>query len=52
MNNQEKVKSMIEFIETKEREIQNNSMNADSQIKGDVVKAILDELERVTRNEN
>ena len=23
MNNQEKVKSMIEFIETKEREIQN-----------------------------
>lgn len=52
MNEKEIVTDMISFIETKERELQFNKMNADTQVRNDVVKSILDELERVTKNEN
>lgn len=51
MNEKDIVADMIDFIELKERELQFNKMSADSQAKNDVVKSILDELERVT-NEN
>ena len=52
MSENEIVTSMIGFIENKERELQLNKMSADSQIKNDVVKMILDELERATNNED
>lgn len=52
MNEQVIIDKMITFIETKEREIQANKMNADNQAKNDVVKSIMDELERETTNEN
>lgn len=52
MNEQEIVSNMIAFIEEKERQLQVNKTAADSQAKNDVVKAILDELERVTTGEN
>lgn len=51
MNKEEAVKDMIVFIEEKERELQSNKMTAD-QARSDVVKAILDELDRVTSDEN
>ncbi len=52
MNEQAIVDKMITFIETKERELQANKMSADNQVKNDVVKSIMDELERETANEN
>lgn len=52
MSKQEIVTNMITFIEKKERELQINKMSADTQVKNDVVKSILDELERVTNNED
>ena len=52
MSEKEIVTNMIDFIENKERELQLNKMSADSQIKNDVVKMILDELERATNNED
>ena len=48
MNEHEVVEGMINFIEKKERELQANKMSVDSQVKNDVVKMILDELERAT----
>lgn len=52
MNEKEIVTNMISFIEKKERELQFNKMSADTQTRNDVVKSILDELERVTTDEN
>ena len=52
MNNEEIVYSMISFIEQKERELQTGKMGSDSSAKSDIVKSILNELERVTANEN
>ena len=52
MNEQEIVDKMIDFIEKKERELQANKMSADTHVKSDVVKLIMDELERETTNEN
>lgn len=52
MNEQEIVSEMIAFVEEKERQLQTNKMIADPQAKSDVVKLILDELERVTASEN
>ena len=52
MNEQAIVDKMIAFIETKERELQANKMNADNHAKIDIVKSIMDELERETTNEN
>lgn len=51
MNEQEVVQHMIDFIEKKERQVQSSKLASLSLSKNDVVKAILDELERVT-NEN
>lgn len=52
MNDQEIVKNLIMFIEQKERELQTSKFLNDQQMKNDVVKSILDELERETINEN
>ncbi len=52
MSEQDVVTSMISFVEKKERELQSSKMSADTQAKNDVVKSILDELERVTADEN
>ena len=51
MNEREVVNKMISFVEEKERQLQLNKLTAD-QAKGDIVKSILDELERVSANEN
>lgn len=52
MNEQEIIQHMIEFVEAKERQIQTNKLASATQSKSDVVKSILDELERVSTNEN
>lgn len=52
MNEQAIVDKMIAFIEKKERELQENKMNAVSSAKSDIVKSIIDELEREITNEN
>ena len=52
MNEQNVVQHMIAFIEEKERQAQSNKILSGSQSKSDIVKSILDELERVTTNEN
>lgn len=52
MNDNNTVKKMIDFIEEKERQIQMAKFSNESQIKNDVVKAILDELEKEVSNEN
>ena len=52
MNDQEIVQHMIEFVEQKERQFQSNKFITEQQAKNDVVKAIQDELERVTKNED
>lgn len=51
MNESEMTAKMIAFIEEKERQFQLSKLSAD-QSRSDVVKAILDELERVTSDEN
>lgn len=52
MNEQAIIDHMIKFVEEKERQIATNKLATTTQNKGDAVKAILDELERVTTNEN
>ena len=51
MNERDIVNKMISFIEEKERQLQLNKLTAD-QAKSDIVKSILDELERVSADEN
>lgn len=51
MNDNDIVNNMIEFIEEKERQLQVERISG-GQIKSDIVKQILDELERETANEN
>ena len=52
MSNKETVvHHMVEFIEAKERELQASKLT-DGQSKTDVVKTILDELERETKDDN
>lgn len=51
MNEQEIVQAMIDFVEKKEREVQNGKLGSTTQ-KSDTVKSILDELERVMADEN
>lgn len=46
------VKHMTEYIEDKERENQANKIASESQAKTDIVKNILNELERVMKDEN
>lgn len=52
MTEQNVVQHMIDFVEEKERELQNERLSNDPQAKANVIKSILDELERVTANEN
>lgn len=52
MNDQQTiVTEMIAFIESKERELQQNKLLTDQQAKNDTIKAIIDKLEAET-NEN
>jgi len=52
MNDQQTiVTELIAFIESKERELQQNKLLSDQQAKNDTIKAILDKLEVIT-NEN
>ena len=51
MNEQNVVKQMIAFVEEKERQLQLSKLTAD-QAKSDIVKSILDELERVSADED
>lgn len=52
MNESEIVERMIAFIEEKENQLQIHKMLPDSQTKNDMVKSILDELERMTADED
>ena len=52
MNDQEIIKHMIDFVEQKEQQIASNRLASTTPNKGDAVKAILDELERVSSNED
>ena len=52
MSDEKIVSDMIKYIEDKERKVQASKLANDSQAKTDVVKAILDELEREIKNEN
>lgn len=52
MSEKEIIDHMIDFVEQKERQIATSKLASTTQTKGDAVKAILDELERVTANEN
>ena len=45
MNEQQIVSNMIEFVEEKERLLQQRKLLADPQAKNDTIKAILDKLE-------
>lgn len=51
MNETEIASKIIRFIEEKERRLQANRLSVE-QSRGDVVKSILDELERVMSDEN
>lgn len=51
MNEAEIASKMISFIADKERQLQVSKLSVD-QSRSDVVKSILDELERVTSDEN
>ena len=46
------VKNMIEFIESKERDLQASKFSNDSKVKSDIVNNILVELEREIVNED
>ena len=46
------VNNMIAFIEEKEKQLQAEKMLGENAAKNDVVKAILDELEKEVSNEN
>lgn len=52
MNENDVVKIMIEFIEDKERQLQAEKFSSDSQAKNDVVKSILDKLDKEIKNED
>ena len=52
MNEEQQIQHMIEFIEKIERDAQALKVKATQQNKSDTVKAILDELERITDNED
>ena len=51
MNERDVVNKLISFIEEKERQLHLSKLPAD-QAKSDIVKSILDELERVCADEN
>ena len=51
MNEQAIVDKMITFIEKKERELQAGKMNAENRAKNELIKSIMDDLERETTKE-
>lgn len=52
MNDSNVVKDIIAFIEKKEKQLQAEKMLGESSAKNDIVKSILDELEKEVSNEN
>ena len=52
MSNQKIVNNLVSFIEENERQLQAEKMVGESQAKNDIVKAILDELDKEVSNEN
>ncbi len=46
------IEHMMDYIEKKERELQGNKVLSENQIKNMIVESILNELERMTNNEN
>lgn len=52
MSDEKIINGMITFIEDKERKVQASKLATDSTAKTDVVKAILDELEREIKDED
>ncbi len=46
------VKHMIEFIEGKEHQLQAEKLLGENSVKNDIVKSILDELDKEVANEN
>ena len=46
------VKNMIEFIENKEHQLQAEKMIGENSAKNDIVKSILDQLDKEVANEN
>ena len=48
MNEQKVIQHMIDFIEKKEQQVQNSKLASLIPSKNDVVKSVLDDLERVT----
>lgn len=52
MNEQIVIDKMIDFIEEKERQLQIEKLSNDSNAKKDIVKAILDKLDKEISNEN
>ncbi len=52
MTKEEIVKSMIEFIENEERNLQASKMANDNKAKTDIVNSVLEELEREISDEN
>ena len=52
MSDEKIIDEMVTFIEEKERKVQASKLATDSTVKTDVVKAILDELEREIKDED
>lgn len=52
MTKEEIVKSMIEFIENEERNLQASKMANENKAKTDIVNSVLEELEREISDEN
>ena len=52
MNENNVVKNMIKFIEGKERQLQAEKMLGENSAKNDIVKSILDELDKEVANED
>lgn len=52
MNDKIIVENMITFIEDKERQLQAQKLSNDTAAKNDVIKAILDRLEKEISDEN
>ena len=52
MNEQEIVNHLVSFITEREQKLQANKLAGDPQAKNDIVKAILDELEREMAHED
>lgn len=51
MNDHSIIENMVQFIEEKERQLQVEKLTT-GQVRSDIIKSILDELERETTNEN